>query len=212
MIKKKEIITIVVILVILIIICAVLLDYYNKPENKLRAQIRKFEKIINKRDTDGLSLTIYYTTPYDRHELYWTKEQLISYVNMHQNDLGEKTIYEEVDSKRLRNIIKILGEIKADNIVLAEEPVGFEGVENARVYYSFKKNEKELLDVIMWSSSENGLPLWNGQWLNIFVNGVEIEANQAFYDVVLTFLPHQQAKQFRDYITGTLPDYYVESA
>ncbi len=59
----------------------------------------------------------------------------------------------------------------------------------------------------MWSCGSQGIA-WKGKWLNIYVNGVEVEGNKAFYDVIMLFLPKKYAKDLENFVTNTLGDNY----
>ena len=52
-----------------------------------------------------------------------------------------------------------------------------------------KKNGK-LLEVAMWGENDD----------TIFVNGTEVKENDIFYDVIIPFLPEEEAKELKDYI------------
>lgn len=58
-----------------------------------------------------------------------------------------------------------------------------------RLYYVLesKKNGK-LFDVAMW-----------GDGNSIIVNGIEVEGNDIFYDVIMPFLPEDVAKDLKDF-------------
>ncbi len=193
----------------------------NTPEHKLQEQLAKFNDIIANEDVDELTLTIYFSSPYIKRDIYWNTDQLIDYIEMHGRGLYSFPRAKEIISWDtfsiyvpriiLREYVDLLQQIRPEIIKIVDEPDGVNSVLDAHIYYIFKYNEMPILDVAMWSGSKNGLPKWDGRWLNIYVNGVEIEADKAFYDVIMPFLPERFADQLEHYITGTLPDYYVDA-
>ena len=58
-----------------------------------------------------------------------------------------------------------------------------------RVYYVLesKKNGK-LFDVAMWGDDDS-----------IFVNELEVQGNSTFYDVIIPFLPEDEAEELEDF-------------
>lgn len=197
--------------VLLLFAVVVIINYNNKPEHKLIRQIKKFEDIISSGNLEGLTLTIYHTSPYDKREIHWNLEQLIYYVEKYKSSSSKPDVFrDEIGHRILRDYMDVLGQLTTDKIELAEEPAGIKGVMDARIYYVFKLNDVPILEVLMWSCSERSFPVWEGKWLNIYVNGVEVEGNKAFYDVIMPFLPKKCAEDLENYITNTLPDNYRE--
>ena len=80
----------------------------------------------------------------------------------------------EVDSNSLNEHIDVLRQINDDVLIPAEVASSMD----IRIYYIFKENNRELLEVYMW-----------GEHANMFVNGVEVKENNIFHDIVLPFLP-----------------------
>ena len=70
-------------------------------------------------------------------------------------------------------------------------PKGTENVVNARLHYVFEHQEYgEIFSFIAFAS-------WPG---DVFVNGIEVEHNNIFFEVVLPFLPRHVAEKVSGYI------------
>ena len=63
---------------------------------------------------------------------------------------------------------------------------------NIRLYYELISTMKgKLLDVAMWGVND----------YSVFVNGVEVENSNVFYDVIIPFLPKDDAKEWENFKT-----------
>lgn len=68
-----------------------------------------------------------------------------------------------------------------------------------RVYYVLENKENgKLFDVAMWGDENS-----------IFVNEIEVEGNNVFYDVIIPFLPEDEAKELEDFILENIIDQLV---
>jgi hypothetical protein len=141
--------------------------------------LNNFSKLIEKKNFDDLSLTIYYMSPFTATGYPWSAEDLIS--RREENKIV-------INGSRLEEHIDLLNQI--NNNVLTQ--VDHKSRINARLYYVFEtKREGKLFSVSMW-----------GEDNSIFVNGIEVKGNDIFYDIVMPFLPTDVVKEFRTYLNG----------
>ena len=116
-----------------------------------------------------LSLTIYYIDPWEFTLLPLSVDLLINNYKddvIYINDLEEHT--------------DLLKQINSDVLI----PVEHESRIYAWIYYVFKtKNNRKIFDVAMW-----------GDDFSIYVNGLEIQENNVFYNIVTPFLPEDIAE------------------
>jgi len=125
-----------------------------------------FSKIVNQGNLDTLTLTIYYVRPYTLTPIAWNVSDLISMYD-------EKII---IDGSDLVEHIDLF--IQMSNVT--PTPVADETQMNARVYYVFKTSlGRKILEVSMWGGRPNR---------TIFVNGVEVEENDIYYEILVPFL------------------------
>ena len=69
-------------------------------------------------------------------------------------------------------------------------PVEDETYVNAQIHYVFEiKKEHKVFSVTMWGGPEN----------RMFVNGVEIEGNEIFIDIIMPYLPEIAANEMSEY-------------
>ena len=227
---KKNTKTIIGVMLGAIICLAVLFTFLktknNIPQYKLGKQIQRFYNVASGTDLKDLSLTIYHTSPYDKRLVHWNVDQLIEAINVYGLEItspnrqlrqDQNAFRIDIDRTNLKDYISeeeyrsLLQQVTPEKIEIAEEPAGITGTLDARIYYVFQYNSIPILEVVMWSCGKGGVHDWDGRWMNIYVNGVEVEADKAFYDVIMPFLPERFADQLEHYITGTLPDYYVDA-
>jgi len=67
------------------------------------------------------------------------------------------------------------------------QPAEGEGREDVRICMIFREGDKEILRVTFWDKDRNML-----------VNGVPMQDNGEFYDLILPFLPEEDARIFRE--------------
>lgn len=184
--KKKVIRNIIIIGVVLIIITIVLIataalirsGFLNMQEKNSSAELSKYIERIKQGKLDELSLTIYYMSP-----------DILTNMPVRVKDLKEN-YYElkvTVSGSRLREHIDLLERV-ANTALTPVEEQGSDGF--ARLYYVFEtKNNRKIFDVCMW----------NGKG-DIFVNGVEFKAQDIFYEVIMPFLPENEAEELEEHI------------
>lgn len=91
-----------------------------------------------------------------------------------------------INGERLEKHMDLLNQI--NNTVLI--PSAHESRINARLYYVFEtKKDGKLFSVSMW-----------GDDYSMFVNGIEVQANDIFYDVAKLFLPADLVEELNTYL------------
>ena len=132
---------------------------------------------IKRSDFDNIRLTIYYMSPF-----------LLTLVPISTDSLSTGGFADKivVDGEILEKHIDLINQmIDADLI-----PIKPQTYVNARIYYKFETHGgKNLFDVAMWGFDDN-----------LFVNGVEVEENDIFYDVIMPFLPDTIKNELKAYI------------
>ncbi|GKU75958.1 hypothetical protein [Paenibacillus sp. L3-i20] len=171
---RKYLLVGLIILLILSTVIIISLLLFNKGSVKPSTE---FSEFIRSGNLNDLSLTIYYLSP------TILTRQPVSEADLADGKFEYRvTIY----GSRLVEHIDLLNQI--DNTVLI--PVEHESRMNARLYYVFetKKNGK-LFSVSMWGKDNS-----------IFVNGIEVQESDIFYDVAKSFLPDDAVKELETYL------------
>ena len=140
---------------------------------RAQAALNNFSKQIARGNIDNLKLRIYYVNPNLLTMIPVSVERLI---NSEGDDRVQKFV---IDGNSLEEHIELLKQV--GNITLI--PVKNKSYINARIYYVFETNKgNKIFDVTMW-----------GEYHSIFVNGFEVEENDIFYDLIIPFLPEDEA-------------------
>lgn len=136
---------------------------------------------IKQGEEDELRLTIYYMSPYILTQWPQSERELIESGYEYKITVGRI---------RLREHIDLLEQVANADLT----PIENESYVDARLYYAFEtKKNRKIFDVCMWGS--------NG---GIIVNGLEVEENHIFYEVVLPFLPEDAAENWEEYLNDHL--------
>ena len=134
------------------------------PSLQIRIAMWEFSDSMASGIPEDLRLTIYFVDPGLLTRNPWSVEDLI-------NAEGVKVI--EVTDAQLRNEWPLTDKIDTSMLQSAQQ----KGYLNARLYYVFKTHRGKLLDVAI--SDIGG---------HVFVNGIEVEHNSLFYEIILPFL------------------------
>jgi len=167
--------------VLLLLVCAILIGY-GMGNMRAKIAIQNFSKQIESMDFNNLTLTIYYMDPH-----------LLTLYPLDVNTLidvcGEQKIV--VNGSILEEHIDLLRQVKNAKL----KPVSHKIYMDARIYYIFEANGKgKILDVVMWGAHEDV------DEEAIFVNGVSVECEEVFFDVIMPFLPEYIANELATYI------------
>ena len=154
----------IVLLAIVVLITGILTIRYIRAERLIN-----FSEVIESGNVDDLSLTIYYLS-----FLTFTTPALLSIDELVGGWYDHRIV---VDGNSLEEHIDLLEQI--DDAALI--PVAEESRIRAVLYYVFENNQTgETFSVALYGRNES-----------MFVNGIEVEANNIFYDVIIPFLPER---------------------
>ena len=127
-----------------------------------------YERMINGNIPDDLRLTIYYISPLIFTRMPLSAEDLV-------NDWDAKII--TVSAEELSSNLAVLQKLKASVL----QPVEEETYIDARIYYVFETSRSnKVLEVVSRSLRSS-----------VFVNGVEVENNEIFYEIIEPFLTEE---------------------
>lgn len=165
---------------LLLILATTIFFIFGGMDMFSRKSSANFSEIIKQDNIDNLSLKIYYMSPYMLTLRPLNVDDLINMSEVH------KVV---VSGSSLKEHINILNQISNADFI----PVKNKSCINARLYYVFetKKNGK-VFDVALWGNENS-----------VFVNGVEVKGIDAFYDVVIPFLPEDIVKELKKYLGKT---------
>lgn len=156
-------------LVFLLLAITILFSMYSKKPSLNVSELIKNENI------NDISLTIYYVSPDTLTFLALSVDDLI---NRDDNKIV-------ISGSDLEEHIDLFKQINNDVLIPVKKKTS---VLDFRVYYVLesKKNGK-LFDVAMWGEDQS-----------IFVNEFEVKGNDIFFDVIIPFLPEDEAKKLED--------------
>ena len=131
--------------------------------------LRDFSNRIEQGNLDNLTLIIYNRYSISTFHLPFNVEDFV------RNSMYErKTV---VDGIELKEHIELLRQINADNLI----PVSYEYPMLVSLYYVFKANGRTIFGFVPQAG--------RGDSNSMFINGVEFEWDDAFFDVIRPFLP-----------------------
>ena len=139
-------------------------------------------EIIHQEELHELTLTIYHLSPFTFINLPLSVEDLI-------NDFHEDRFV--ISGEELAYHIDLLQRIGGATLIPYNHEKDETGLD-ARIHYVFEhRQNRRTFSVSMWS--------WGSDY-SIFVNGVEVKAEQVFYDVLLRFLLENLSKDLEPYL------------
>ena len=141
----------------------------NGVDMKLHDSFITLLNALEQEAPDGLCLKIYYLDPSILTRAPLTTEDLINFP-------GVKEII--VDCQHLKEHVDLLNQMKADNLV----PVKNSSNLNARLCYIFETNSDGKILEIAAGGAKN----------SVFVNGIEVEYNDLFRNVIIPFLTDEE--------------------
>lgn len=168
-------------IIILLIIAAVAVYIWNINKSSTESS-EKLSKALMNKNLDDLSLTIYYMSPY-------IATRMPVSVNELQKDMYQYKV--TISGRGLMDHSDLLNRLADTELIPIEHEYDKEIMRiNARLYYYFETSkDKKIYSVAMWGENES-----------VFVNGIEIEEDEVFYDVIIQFLPEIAVQQFRRYL------------
>ncbi|GBG09317.1 hypothetical protein PAT3040_03961 [Paenibacillus agaridevorans] len=130
-------------------------------------------KLIEQKNFDDLSLTIYFISPSILTRAPLSVDDLINFDDVKNIVISGSDLEEHMD---------LFEQITKVDLI----PVKIKSRVNARLYYFFEIEKKDkILDVAMW-----------GKDSSVFINGLEVKGNSIFYDIVMPFLPTDEFKTY----------------
>jgi hypothetical protein len=145
---------------------------------------RTFSELIEDGNLNDLKLTIYYV---DFNFLTYYPLSIDDVIN----DSTVKIIV--ISGTRLEEHIDLLKQLINTELI----PVEHEAYLDARIYYVFEtENEGKLFEVAMWGVQRDD----DGKYIDpcIFVNEIAVNVDNTFYDVIISFLPEDVAKELEE--------------
>ena len=132
-----------------------------------------FSELIKKGDISDLTLTIYYVSPYILYRAPLSVEDLMG------TSRDDRIV---VNGHNLEEYANLLNQLSDAWVVPVEEQTYLD----VRLYYVFEnRREGKMFDVAT-----------RGEGSGVFVNGIEVQSNDIFYDVIMPFLPEEVAKEW----------------
>lgn len=156
--------------VVLVLVSIVILFTEIKRINTVKFDL---SDILEFENPDDISMTIYYIDPSVLTRAPWDANFLIEHCD-------SKIVVEGNELKQQLVLLDKINSTRFKRVVNSNEM-------DARIHYVIENKESKLLEVTMWGSSGN----------SIFVNGIEIEEDFLFYDLIMPFLPDDVAKALK---------------
>lgn len=151
----------------------------NKADMKLHNSLKTFSNTLEQESLDGLCLKIYYIDPSILTRAPLTVDNLINFP-------GVREII--VDSQHLEEHVDLLNQLKADNLVQVTHSSNL----NARLCYTFETNRDGKILEIAFGGVNN----------SVFVNGIEVEYNDLFCNVIIPFLTDEELTALEHIFAG----------
>lgn len=153
---------------ICILVIVALLTGCVNTSTKLHFKMAAYERMISGDIPEDLRLTIYYISP-----LIFTRMPLSSEDLVHFPGVQKIT----VNAEELSSNLAVLQKLKASVL----QPVEEEKYIDARIYYVFETgSSNKVLEVVSRSPRSS-----------VFVNGIEVENNEIFYEIIEPFLTEE---------------------
>lgn len=157
--------------IMVLLVCLLLtvaLSGCSNPTNDLQVALQDYVKMVDGDCPEDLRLTIYYIDPAILTRKPLTAEEL-------KNFPGVQTI--TVEAEELAKHFETFQKLTPSALKSVEENSGI----NARLYYVFETGDAgQILEVIICDS-----------YSSVFVNGIEVENNSVFYELIEPFLSEE---------------------
>ena len=176
-----------ILLFMLIILLVPSLTGCSSPSAQLRDSFSVYLDVISEDIPEDIQLTIYYIDPLILTNRPLSTDDLVKY-----DDVKKIVVeYEELSTQ-----IALLSKLEPSIL----EPVKEETYLNARLYYVIEtETHGKILEVAI---SEIG-----GR--NVFVNGIEVEDNSVFYEVITPFLSEEDIAILSRTFSGETRDIFI---
>lgn len=167
-------------MVIILVILILFAIYILIAAHLKKLSLNNIFEQIEKEDINDLSLTIYHMHPYA--VLFIPISGVEDFV---QRTSDEKIV---ISGRDLGECINLFKKINGGDLKPRKGKPSYLGLRMCYVLES-KKNGK-LLDVAMW-----------GEENSMFINDMEVEENSILYDVIIPFLPTDEASALKEFKT-----------
>ena len=178
MAKKKPLILGSTIFLLLIII-ATIFTSYNLNDIRLKMAINNLYELISNENIDDTNLTIYYYGVHFFTPIPLTVDDLI-------NGYVEQKII--INSSGLKEHIDLFKQISTDDLIPIKENDDYSDI---RLYYVLESDKLDKSFGVAMAGAHG-----------IFVNGVEVEDNVIFCDVLAPFMSKDTIEEIRYYFFG----------
>ncbi|MWC31236.1 hypothetical protein [Paenibacillus sp. MMS18-CY102] len=164
-------------IIIIVVLAVTFISSCNEINTRSKKVTFDLSELIQNENIDDVSLSIYYVNPHILTRYPWSVDHLIKSSSVEKIVINGSDLEEHFNSFNQLNNIALM-------------PVKHESRINARLYYVLesKKNGK-LFNVSMWGDDNC-----------IFVNGIEVQENDIFYDFIMPFLPDDAVKELESYL------------
>lgn len=142
------------------------------PLTPLEESMADYTKMVEGELPNDLRLTIYYINPRIDTRYSVTKEALKTFHDV--------TVI-VVESEKLKDHLDLLRKLEPSVLQPVEEPSYI----NARLYYVFEVGDSEVILDVVTGAERND---------TFFVNGIEVEPNPVFYELLLPFLMEEDCE------------------
>ena len=149
--------------------------------NRNRTSEEKYDilDMLECKSVGDLKLVIYYKSPFTLTRYPWDTSTLIK-------NCDYKI---EVDGEKLKKYADIFNQINNDVLVTVNKP----SYKDIRICYTIEN---------IYSGKNVIIALWGSNGDSIFFNGVEVEANDIFYDVIMPFLEDNSVNELKEWLRG----------
>ena len=167
-------------LLLLLLTTTIFLTGCGGDSTQQKDAVQDYLKTIENKGIYNLKLTIFYIDP-----------QILTRAPLTVNDLinfeGVTKII--IDGNELEKHTDLLRQLDADKL----NPIKKKSSVDARIYYVFETSEgNKVLDVTMWGHNAK---------CSVFVNGLEVNYNDVFIDIIMPFLPQTAKNNIESYLS-----------
>ena len=194
MLTKMRIVMLYLLLILTLVGCA---NASAQPETginsdkpaQLQASLEDYSKLVNGDFSEDLRLTVYCLSPSIETRRPLSAEDLVGLVN----NSAPGTYKIVINAKELATNQATLRKLSSS----ALQPAKGDYYLNARVYYVFDIGETgKILEVAMWCYDDGP-----GYGYGVFVNGIAVENNSIFFELIEPFLTEEVHKMLEPHCT-----------
>ena len=177
---------------VLFLIAAIMLACCGRNDTRATT-LDNFSKLIEAGDFKDIKLTAYYMSPYIFTLAPLSVDDLVYGTRAVNKPPRKKSdvngCYQQkvvINGTQLEEYIDLLYQIACTDLTPKEQ----ESYLDARIYYVVEIKNQKIFDVTGWSVDD----------AHIYVNGVEVERNDEYYDFLAPFLSEDSARTLQNWI------------